>query len=144
MHVRDGFNNHHQMTDHQSYSMLKELGAGAFGCVFSALSADSTRKVAIKRVEKVGSQLSREFEVLKELVGSPHCVQLIECFYTRLDKGRLVQNLVFEFVENDLERLIKRQLPLGRPLSEKLVKLYATRSSAGWRSCTRGASCTGT
>ena len=90
------------------YEIKRELGSGCFGYVFEAINLKTGRKVAIKRIEKVGKQLSREYEVLKALIGSTHCVQLLECFYTKSKKDKLVQNLVFEFLSDDLEDLIRR------------------------------------
>lgn len=94
------------MTSTGKYQLQKVLGSGSFGYVFLAVHTATNTKRAIKRIEKVGTQLSREFEVLSELKGLPHCVQLQECFFTKNDEGKLVQNLVFEFLENDLERTI--------------------------------------
>lgn len=110
------------MSSSGKYNLQKVLGNGSFGYVFLAISTATNEKRAIKRIEKVGMQLSREFEVLTELKGMPHCIQLQECFFTRNDEGKLVQNLVFEYLENDLERLIttvkdaKKTLPCSKVL----------------------------
>lgn len=94
------------MASSEKYQLQKVLGSGSFGYVFLAIHTSTNAKKAIKRIEKVGTQLSREFEVLSELKDLPHCVQMQECFFTKNDEGKLVQNIVFEFLENDLERII--------------------------------------
>lgn len=93
--------------EHQEYEIKRELGSGCFGYVFEAQEIKTGRKVAIKRIEKVGKQLSREYEILKALRNSSHCVNMLDCFYTKSKKEKLVQNLVFEFLSNNLEDLIK-------------------------------------
>ena len=110
------------MSSSGKYQLQKVLGSGSFGYVFLATHMPTGTRRAIKRIEKVGTQLSREYEVLAELKSLPHCVQLQECFFTKNEEGKLVQNLVFEFLENDLERLIgtakaaQQPLPIARVL----------------------------
>ena len=95
------------MESYPNYHIKRELGSGCFGYVFEAEDVQTKRKVAIKRIEKVGKQLSREFEILNEIRTSPHCVHMIECFYTKSRNDKLVQNLVFEFLQGNLEDVIK-------------------------------------
>ena len=82
-----------QKRDHPpSYTNFSLIGNGAFGnsliiCnsnigfVFKALDAQG-QPVAIKRSQKVGNKVSREFEVLSELVGVPNVIQLKDFFYS--------------------------------------------------------------
>jgi glycogen synthase kinase 3 beta len=90
------------------YHIIRELGSGCFGYVFEAEDAKTKQKVAIKRIEKVGKQLSREYEILNEVKGSSHCVHLIDCFYTKSKNDKLIQNLIFEFLNSSLEDIIRR------------------------------------
>jgi len=113
------------MNDEVRYVITRELGKGAFGYVFEATDKFTNKKVAIKRIEKVGKALSREFEILCELKDSLHCVNMIECFYTRTTKHSLVQNVVFEYLEDDLEKVIRRFSKSDNQIPERLVKLYA-------------------
>lgn len=94
------------MEDISKYELIKELGSGSFGYVFLAKNKQNNQHVAIKRIEKVGKLLSREYEILFELRTCKHCVRLIECFYTTNNKEKLVQNMIFEFLYKDLETLI--------------------------------------
>ena len=89
------------------YELIKELGSGSFGYVFLAKNKQTNQKVAMKRIEKVGKQLSREYEILTELKDCSHCVKLLDCFYTKNNKDKLVQNMVFEFLDKDLEACIQ-------------------------------------
>ena len=112
------------MEDHPSYDLVKELGSGSFGYVFLAIQRQTGKKVAIKRIEKVGKQLSREYEVLKDIQSSNHCVKMLDCFYTKNEKDQLVQNMVFEFIEDDLERLIKRHRANKAHMYPFTIKYY--------------------
>jgi serine/threonine protein kinase len=42
-----------------NYELVKVVGSGSFGYVFEGLDRTHNRRVAIKRVEKVGNVLSR-------------------------------------------------------------------------------------
>ena len=108
------------MQSTQEYEIKRELGSGCFGYVFEAINIRTGERVAIKRIEKVGKQLSREYEILNELKNVPHCVSLIDCFYTKSKKNKLVQNLVFEFLSNNLEDLIKD----FRKSNKKVKKIF--------------------
>lgn len=72
-----------------NYEITKVLGSGAFGFVFEAYDHTNQKKVALKRIEKLGNQLSREFEILLEVKDSDHIVKilvqlLILCSYNNL------------------------------------------------------------
>lgn len=60
-----------------NYEITKVLGSGAFGFVFEAFDHNNQRKVALKRIEKLGNQLSREFEILLEVKESDHIVKIL-------------------------------------------------------------------
>lgn len=85
------------------------LGNGAFGYVFQAEDLSTQKKVAIKRIVKVGPYVSREFEVLSLLKGAKHCMQLENFFYTRDKEDKLIQNQVLEFCKKgELEQFIEK------------------------------------
>ena len=55
--------------------------------------------------------MSRELTILNKLRGSPHCVQLLDFFFTCDDilysyDGKLFNNFVFEYIPDNLERRI--------------------------------------
>jgi serine/threonine protein kinase len=89
------------------YRDFKLIGNGAFGYVFSAFESATGRPVAIKRSQKVGNKVSREFEVLSALEGRPNIIQLVDFFYSLDSKERLIQNSVFEFCDMSLEHVLK-------------------------------------
>lgn len=45
--------------------------------MFEAIDRTNNRKVALKRIEKVGTQLSREYEILFEVKESDHVVKIL-------------------------------------------------------------------
>ena len=55
------------------------------GYVFEAYDLNRECKVALKRTQKAGNIVSREYEVLSLLKGAPNVVQLVDFFYS-LDK----------------------------------------------------------
>lgn len=69
------------------------------GYVFKAIETATGKPVAIKRSQKVGNKVSREFEVLSAVRGKPNVIQLVDFFYSIDSKERLVQNSVFEFCD---------------------------------------------
>lgn len=110
------------MEEKGKYHLQKVLGSGSFGYVFLAVNKQTNEVSAIKRIQKIGNQLSREYEILLELKNTKHCVQLRDCFFTKNESKRLVQNLVFEYVNNDLERLIEKTKSQKKKLDAIQVK----------------------
>lgn len=80
------------------YEPLSLRGAGAFGYVIEAYDRTHDVRVAIKRTHKVGTKLSREYQVLTELRDCEQCVKMLDTFYTVNDDGKVIQNVVFEYV----------------------------------------------
>ena len=62
----------------------------AIGYVFEAYDENRNMKVAVKRTQKAGNIVSREFEVMSLLKGAPNVVQLVEFFYSLDEKERLI------------------------------------------------------
>jgi len=52
------------------------------GFVFEAFDENRDVKVAVKRTQKAGNIVSREYEVMTLLKGAPNVVQLLEFFYS--------------------------------------------------------------
>ena len=73
------------------------------GFVFEAFDLNRNMKVAVKRTQKAGNIVSREYEVMSLLKGDPNVVQLVEFFYSLDQKQRLIQNIVMEYCESSLE-----------------------------------------
>ena len=100
------------------YEPISLRGSGAFGYVIEAYDRIHDARVAIKRTHKVGTKLSREYEVLSELKDCEYVVKLLDTFYSVNDDGKVIQNLVFEYVTRSLEaymddfRKKKKYIPL--------------------------------
>jgi serine/threonine protein kinase len=73
-----------------SYKPTRVIGNGAFGYVFEAWDNNRQCKVALKRTQKAGNIISREFEILDMLRDQENVVQLIDFFYSIDDKQRII------------------------------------------------------
>ena len=80
------------------YVPLALKGTGAFGYVIEAYDRKRDSRVAIKRTHKVGTKLSREYEILSKIKDCDYVVKLLDAFYSVNNDGKVIQNLVFEFV----------------------------------------------
>ena len=102
------------------YEPISLRGSGAFGYVIEAYDRIHDARVAIKRTHKVGTKLSREYEILSELKDCDYVVKLMDTFYSVNDDGKVIQNLVFEYVTRSLEvfmeeyRRKKKYIPLEK------------------------------
>jgi serine/threonine protein kinase len=83
------------------YEPISLRGSGAFGYVIEAYDKKNDQRVAIKRTHKVGNKLSREYQVLAELRDCEHIVKMLDTFYTLNDDGKIIQNVVFEYVPSN-------------------------------------------
>lgn len=98
----------------EKYEKGPTLGEGTFGSVFKAIHKETKDVVAIKKIhvtntkEGVNVTALREIKLLKEL-NSPHIIRLIDVFPHKKNIS-----LVFEYMESDLEAVIKdRTIVLG-------------------------------
>lgn len=89
------------------YDPIALRGSGAFGYVMEAYDIAKDIRVAIKRTHKVGPKLSREYEVISKLSDCENIVKLLDIFYTISEDGKIIQNLVFEFVNDSLDGYIE-------------------------------------
>jgi len=64
--------------------------------------------VAVKRTQKAGEYVSREYEVLSKLRECKNVVKMLDIYYSRSDDGKTAQNLVFEFCHRNLEEVIQQ------------------------------------
>jgi len=85
-----------------NYEPLTFRGAGAFGYVIEAYDLDNDKRVAIKRIHKVGNKLSREYLILAELKGIEQTVQMLNAFYSINDDGQIIQNIVLEYIPSTI------------------------------------------
>ena len=100
------------------YEPISLRGSGCFGYVIEAMDRIHNTRVAIKRTHKVDKKLSREFEILSKIKDCDYVVKLLDAFYSENSDGKVIQNLVFEFVTNNLENFIdthhkkKKNIPI--------------------------------
>ena len=100
------------------YEPISLRGSGCFGYVIEAMDRVHNTRVAIKRTHKVDKKLSREFEILSKIRDCDYVVKLLDAFYSENNDGKVIQNLVFEFVTNNLENFIdvhhkkKKHIPM--------------------------------
>ena len=102
------------------------IGSGSFGFVFEAYDNESGKTVAVKRTQKAGEYISREYEVLNRLKNCKNVVKMLEIYYSKGSDGKTAQNLVFEFCSQNLEEIIqdtkKRNERLHMGEIKKLMK----------------------
>ena len=106
------------------YQILSELGSGCFGVVYEAHDQEKNKRVAIKRIEKIGQEISREVEILQKLKESPNCIHMIDCFYTTCIKNKMIQNMVFDYYDKNLEILILKHKKNGTFFRQFQIKRF--------------------
>ncbi|KAJ8638480.1 hypothetical protein MRB53_012747 [Persea americana] len=114
------------------YLKREVLGEGTYGVVFKAIDTKTGQTVAIKKIrlaqykEGVNFTALREIKLLKELK-DPNIIELIDAFP---HKGNLL--LVFEFMESDLEAVIRDR---NIVLSPADIKSYMQMTLKGLAYC---------
>ncbi|WOK95989.1 cyclin-dependent kinase D-1 isoform X1 [Canna indica] len=114
------------------YLKREVLGEGTYGVVFKAIDTKTGQTVAIKKIrlgkykEGVNFTALREIKLLKE-IKDPNIIELIDAFP---HKGNL--HLVFEFMESDLEAVIRDR---NIVLSPADIKSYLQMTLKGLACC---------
>ncbi|GAB4845276.1 Cyclin-dependent kinase D-1 [Ancistrocladus abbreviatus] len=114
------------------YLKREVLGEGTYGVVYKAIDTKTNQTVAIKKIrlgkqkEGVNFTALREIKLLKELK-DPNIIELIDAFP---HKGNL--HLVFEFMESDLEAVIRDR---NIVLSPADIKSYLQMTLKGLAFC---------
>ena len=60
----------------------------SLGYVFEAWDKESGQIVAVKRTQKAGEYVSREYEVLNRLRDCKNVVRMLEIYYSRSKEGK--------------------------------------------------------
>lgn len=63
--------------------MTRNLCIIIIGYVFKALDKETGQIIAVKRTEKAGEFVSREFEILSKLRNCNNVVRLLDIYYSR-------------------------------------------------------------
>lgn len=107
------------------YEPIRKKGAGAFGYVIEAYDPKRDCKIAVKRVRKAEKKISREYQILKELNGNTHCIELLDIFYTTSqhdNKEHLSQYFLLEYMPDNLENYITSHKSANKQISMPVVK----------------------
>ena len=117
------------------YVPLSLKGTGAFGYVIEAYDRKKDIRIAIKRTHKIGTKLSREYEILSEIRDCPYIVNLLEVFFTTNEDKKVIQNLVFEFVPNSLEKYIENFKLTKKHIPIEKIKIISKEILIGLNYC---------
>lgn len=90
--------------------------------MFRATDKNTGEIVAIKRSQKMGNKVSREYQMLKALIGAPNVIQMRNFFYSVDANYRIIQNTVLEFSDSNFDDLIKQHLKGKQKIPIAMVK----------------------
>ena len=79
------------------YEPISPRDSGAINYGIEVYDRVHDSRVVLKRTYKLGTKLSKEYEILSELKDCEYVIKLIDTFYSVNDEGKLIQNLVFEY-----------------------------------------------
>lgn len=101
--------------------------------MFEAVDNNRAVRVALKRTQKAGNVVSREYEILSMLRGSPNVIQMVDFFYSMSAQSKLIQNTVMEFCDCSLEDKLRHAEKIKRPMSMEEIKCYTRQIFNGLR-----------
>lgn len=96
----------------ERYTLKNTLGHGAYGQVVSAIDANTGKKVAIKRVDRLlddktdAKRILREVKILRHLRKHANIVRLID-FYLEPKETFNEVYIVFELMQTDMRKIIQ-------------------------------------
>ncbi|PWN41069.1 Pkinase-domain-containing protein [Ceraceosorus guamensis] len=108
----------------QRYTKLSKVGEGTYASVFLARDTITGERLAIKKIKIVNSSdgldmtALREVQFLREL-HHPNVIRLVDVFSSGSATITPSLNLVLEFLETDLECIVKHQGIVFRPADIK-------------------------
>ena len=107
------------------YKVERVCGNGSFGIVFQAKVIQTGETVAIKKVYQDKRYKNREYLITKEL-NHPNIVKLSHAFYTTGEKqDEIYLNLVMNYVQDNLNRVIRNYIKNKEEVPMFLLKVYA-------------------
>jgi len=99
------------------YQVTSQIGAGSYGSVYEAIELKTGKKVAIKSIHSIFDDLvdckriMREIKILRNLKWG-YVVKLYDIVIPKNKKTFNRLNIVLEFVDSDLKKLLKSSLKL--------------------------------
>lgn len=77
----------------------------------------------------MGQSLSREYEILFDIKSCPHVIKILvsrlnqDFYYSRNTQNKLIQNIVFEYMDDNLENMIQHKVKNMDKFPDKQIKL---------------------
>ncbi|KAM0947563.1 putative protein-serine/threonine kinase CMGC-GSK family [Dioscorea sansibarensis] len=106
-----------------SYMAERVVGHGSFGVVFQAKCLENGETVAIKKVLQDKRYKNRELQTMR-LLDHPNVLSLKHCFFSTTEKDELYLNLVLEYVQDTVHRVVKQYNKMNQRMPLIHVKLY--------------------
>lgn len=106
------------------YTLIRELGIGAYGCVALAYDEQSERQVAIKKVsnffdqEVLTRRTLREVASLSHLMGCPNVVQILDFDVSFIELNEVY--FIFKACDADLSQIIRSD----QELTESHIRFF--------------------
>lgn len=107
---------------------VEEVGRGVFGKfpimtgkVYRATDINRAQRIALKRVQKFSTKMSREVEILYALRNEPHCVQMLDFFFSFEDRA-MIMNIAFEYIPMTLEDMLDEFTQKNKKFTLKQIK----------------------
>ncbi|XP_018899968.1 glycogen synthase kinase-3 beta isoform X2 [Bemisia tabaci] len=107
-----------------SYTVIRVIGNGSFGVVYSAKLCETNEMIAIKKVLQDKRFKNRELQIMRRL---EHCniVKLKYFFYSSGDKkDEVYLNLVLEFIPETVYKVARHYSKTKQIIPISFIKLY--------------------
>ena len=104
------------------YEAISKIGSGSFGYVLEVYDHQEGKIVAIKRLHKIGTKLSREYDILSKITENKNIIKLENIFFTTQDSKKIIQNMVMEYSSITLDHYFSDLLKKQEKLDIKTIK----------------------
>ena len=111
------------------------LGSGAFGQVIKTYDLSHNCYLSVKRTYKKGNTFGREIEILSKITKCKYVVKLLDVYYTIDDDKNIVQNLVFNFLPQNLYQFMEKFKKTNMNIPIFIIKKLAKQMLKGLYYC---------